>query len=215
MTTSPPKLPPLVRAPVDPAGRPGVSALPPLDTPGTNPPPSVTPRAEGGGQTPAGSLHKQCPLSAGHLSAWPQPPAAADVIVSLTLDVAPAPKGRPRVSPAEYTVLGGAKVQTKKAHGYTPERTRDFEDKVGWALRQAKVRRNDTDLLGVRAIFHVGGNWDTRPDLDNCLKALLDACNVIVYADDQQVVEHVTSMIPADGKPCVEFTVYIVRGGAR
>ena len=67
MTTSPPKLPPLVRAPVDPAGRPGVSALPPLDTPGTNPPPSATPRAEGGAQTPAGSLHTQCPLSAGHL----------------------------------------------------------------------------------------------------------------------------------------------------
>ena len=43
-----------------------MSALPPLDTPGTNPPPSATPRAEGGAQTPAGSLHKQCPLSAGH-----------------------------------------------------------------------------------------------------------------------------------------------------
>lgn len=200
MTTHPHSLPPLVSAPVDPAGKPGVSPPPPWDAPGTPDAPSaVHPRAAEG----AGDL-------------WPQPPAPGDVIVSLTLDVAPAPKGRPRVSPAEYTMIGGQKVRTKKAHGYTPERTRDFEDKVGWALRQAKVRRNDGDELGVRAVFHVGGNWDTRPDLDNCTKALLDASNGIAFKDDQQVVEQVTSMFPATGKPCVEFTVYIVRrGGAR
>lgn len=197
MTRIPPELAPLIPAPVGPVSRPGVpSLLPPEGTPGTSSPASPNPRGEAG--------------------AWPQPPAASDVLVSLTLDVAPAPKGRPRVSPAEYTVLGGQRVRTKKAHGYTPERTRDFEDRVGWALRRAKVRRNDTDLLGVRAVFHAGGNWDTRPDLDNCLKALLDACNVIVYADDQQVVQQVTDIVPAAGKPCVEFTVYIVRrGGAR
>ena len=60
----------------------------------------------------------------------------------------------------------------------------------------------------------LGGNWDSRPDLDNCAKALFDACNRLAYRDDQQVVQQVTDIVPATGKPCVEFTVYIIRRGS-
>jgi len=142
---------------------------------------------------------------------WPQPPAASAVLISLILDVKPTPKGRPRVRGAEYAMVGGKRTKIRSGHGYTPGRTAAHEEAIGWALRQAHACCNTTDLLGVRAVFYRGGKWDSRPDLDNCLKAVLDAANKIAWADDKQVVQIVSDMVPTKGKPCIEFTVYVTR----
>lgn len=137
---------------------------------------------------------------------WPQPPAPAAICFSLTLDVEPAAKERPRVSPAEYTVIGGQRVRTRKAHGYTPKSTSAYEERVGWLLRQARVKPAGEGDLGVRAVFYLGGGQE--PDADNLVKALLDAGNGIGWGDDRQFVQQVVDVMRGDVRPRIELTVY-------
>lgn len=106
------------------------------------------------------------------------------IFYDLMLDLAPVPKGRPRVSPARFTVVGGRAVQTCKPHAYTPAATKTFEAKLGWELRRAKcIPRKG--LIGLDLTFHTTG----RADLDNYVKAFMDASNHILYDDDSQVIE--------------------------
>lgn len=84
----------------------------------------------------------------------------------------PVPKARPRVF---------------AGHAITPKRTRQYERAVaevgamwcgrGWAL---------TGHFRVRATFVFADK--RRRDVDNCLKAVLDALNGIAWNDDDQVV---------------------------
>jgi len=172
------------------------------------------------GQLPAGP--DPAAAGPGHLAGgiapptsphWPQPPAPADICFSVTLDVEPVAKGRPRVSPAEYTVIGGQKVRTRKAHGYTPKSTSAYEEHVGWLLRQARVKCADEGDLGVRAVFHVTGGQEA--DADNLVKALLDAGNGIGWGDDKQFVQQVVDVVRGSSRPQVQLTVYRVAGDAR
>ena len=101
-------------------------------------------------------------------------------------------KGRPKLA-----TVGG------HARAFTPARTRRYEDVV---RQRATVEWNgrpliadvaiDLELLFVRAI---PASWAKkkqaaaltgdlrpigRPDLDNCVKAITDALNGVIYADD-------------------------------
>ena len=83
----------------------------------------------------------------------------------------PQPKQRPRV-------VG------KRA--YTPDRTRDYERLIAW---YAGIAHPDNPLSGdlwVTCYFYRKGQ--RRADVDNLLKAVLDACNGILWHDDQQIV---------------------------
>ncbi len=147
------------------------------------------------------------------LLAWPAPPADADIFVNVELDIAPLPKSRARTSPAEYETVNGVRRKVRNARTYTPEKTEDYETHLGWLLRRARVHRNDVDDLGVRAIFYVKGRQ--RRDLDNLLKALLDAANGIVWRDDQQVVQIVSDLARNSDRPRIELVVYVVQHRAR
>lgn len=139
---------------------------------------------------------------------WPQPPASTDVILTATLALPPVGKGRPRVTAAEYVQAGGKRVRTRKAHAYTPRSTVEYQEHAGWLLRQAGAVRNDIDDLGIHAAFRVGNRQ--RKDIDNLLKALLDACNGIVWRDDAQVVTVTTTLTRAAEVPGTDLTVYVV-----
>lgn len=93
-------------------------------------------------------------------------------------------KGRPRF--------------TKAGHAYTPKATVEFERRVR-AVWIAAGHPMLTGPLAVRVTVvrplpksapkSRDGEWDTyRPDLDNVVKAVLDALNGVAYEDDAQVV---------------------------
>lgn len=102
----------------------------------------------------------------------------------------PVAKGRGRI----VTVLGHGAIKT-------PQKTRDYESWVAYEARKAMgnwplltgplMMRLDFWLpipaswSGKRKAAAATGAWHTsKPDLSNAWKAIEDACNGIVYADD-------------------------------
>lgn len=76
-----------------------------------------------------------------------------------------------------------------KTVAYTPEKTKQGEERVAWAYRAAGGRLNpDTEVAyAVHAQFFNGTMQ--RRDVDNMLKLILDGLNGIAYPDDTQVLE--------------------------
>ena len=87
----------------------------------------------------------------------------------------PIPKARPRV------VVGRGGL----SRAFTPERTRDWEQQVGWAALAAGVQVVECDV-SLDLKFRRKGR--RRADLDNMVKACVDGLNGIAYNDDYQVV---------------------------
>ena len=87
----------------------------------------------------------------------------------------PVPKERPRV------VVG----RGKRPRAYTPERTRDWEQQIGWSALEAGVEVVAGD---VAVDLHFRRKGRRRADLDNMVKACLDGLNGVAYDDDYQVV---------------------------
>jgi Holliday junction resolvase RusA-like endonuclease len=110
---------------------------------------------------------------------------------SAALAVEPVPKGRPR--------FGQGRV-------YTPERTAQFETTIRWLLRQQKAPLLKGDL-GADITF-----WLTRQDgdVDNYLKACLDASQGILFGNDRQVKDvHCRLMkVTAGVMPCIELAIW-------
>ena len=92
--------------------------------------------------------------------------------IAFYVDGTPVPKGRPR--------------HTKNGGTYTPKRTRDYEERIGWAWKEATSHRPFEGPVSVNiAVDEKGGH---PADLDNYVKAALDALNGLAFADDKQVV---------------------------
>lgn len=88
---------------------------------------------------------------------------------------------------------------------YTPEKTASYENLVKLAAANAVSRPFHGPLfVAINAVLSVPSSWSkkrttaalagfvrptSRPDVDNYAKAILDACNGIVWADDSQVVD--------------------------
>lgn len=128
----------------------------------------------------------------------------------MDLDIAPAPKGRPRT--------------TKTGHTYTPKRTRAWESAAKLLIKSVLVNSEPFDSpVRVVVVFvcqrpktaHTGVSSaryrkHTRPDLDNLLKSLLDAASLAeVWTDDSRVTEVIASKVyAAEGeRPHIELEV--------
>ena len=134
------------------------------------------------------------------------------MLVTFTIPGAPVPKARARI------VAGKA---------YTPAKTRGYEETVAAAALQAMGGRPpipaggwmDADLTfdipipkswtRKRKELMAEEGHTQRPDLDNYVKAILDACNGVVYEDDSQItcINAVKSWAPEghDGLAYVRF----------
>ncbi len=88
----------------------------------------------------------------------------------ITINGNPIPKGRPRVY---------------KGHATTPKRTRAYEKLV----RQAAgiTWRGEPTKQPLSVTLHFWRGDERRCDIDNLIKAILDALNGIVWEDDVQV----------------------------
>lgn len=99
----------------------------------------------------------------------------------------PVPKGRPRVA---------------NGRAFTPERTKAWESEVALLAQAQGVRPFDADADVAAYISIVAA----RGDLDNHVKAILDALNGIAYHDDKQVTR-LAAWIERDGAPGIEVTL--------
>lgn len=107
----------------------------------------------------------------------------------------PVAKGRPRA-----TAIGG------RARMYTPANTKAYEQRVAVAARAAMAKAPPMEgalSVSIEIKMPIPVSWSKakradalaglvmptgRPDLDNLIKALADACNGIVWRDDAQIV---------------------------
>ena len=94
-----------------------------------------------------------------------------------------------------------------RGYVYTPQRTVDHQYTLGWKAKAAMAGRRPIKgavKLTVRFEIRIPPSWSVaqraraiaglipptaKPDLDNFLKAALDAINGIVVTDDAQVIE--------------------------
>lgn len=83
----------------------------------------------------------------------------------------PVPKGRPRFNRKTGVV-------------YNPERTRQYEQLVGWCAKQIfkKPLKNE---LAVYIDVYVKNN--VFPDIDNIAKSILDGMQGVAYENDRQI----------------------------
>ena len=127
--------------------------------------------------------------------------------MNFTVEGTPVGKGRPKFA------RRGKFVST-----YTPTKTRDYEDIIKVAARQAMTEKPLETPVAVfvyivvpiltsyskkrKADCLAGIEKPTKkPDLDNVAKCFLDAMNAIVYQDDVQVVSlHVTKVYGTVGQ---------------
>lgn len=113
------------------------------------------------------------------------------LIYSIRVDTAPVAKARPRV-----TMRGG------KARAYTPKKSADYERLIASHWKHAPTDK--PVALRMEFGMPIPASWPKyrraealqgsllpakKPDIDNLVKAVLDALNGIAYDDDGQVVE--------------------------
>ena len=108
----------------------------------------------------------------------------------------------------EGTPVGKARARIlANGRAYTPAKTAEYEEAIGWAAKQALLE-SGLDMCSIhapiflRVSFHfpLPKSWSKakkntlagephcqKPDLDNLVKTVKDACQGIIYADDALV----------------------------
>lgn len=114
------------------------------------------------------------------------------VNVELDLAVNPVPLARARV------VAG---------RSYTPARSAEFCETFRWLLREQGIRAPIREDLALDLRFWRHHRGNNRGDLDNLVKAVLDAGNGFLWEDDRQVVSLAARF--ADAGPNVDGRIVI------
>lgn len=110
----------------------------------------------------------------------------------LLAHIVPVPKGRPRAG------LGGRM--------YTPAKTKQFEQDFGFMAR-AKARKDGVRIpyagsLRLSVMIHAA---QVPADIDNYVKAIMDALNGVIYADDRQVIGLNATLLRNAKQPHIEL----------
>ncbi len=108
-------------------------------------------------------------------------------MIRFTVEGEPVAKARPRVV---------------KGRAYTPQRTVDAEEAVGWAFREEMpgTLAPLTGWVGMRCTFYTMSNHP-RSDVDNLLKLVSDALEGLAYVNDKQVEDVHAKRVRGDAAP--------------
>jgi Holliday junction resolvase RusA-like endonuclease len=124
------------------------------------------------------------------------------------LPVEPVAKGRPRV----------VRLKNGASHTFTPDKTVDGEERIRWHLKAQNAEMYAVGkpleieiTLGLRLpksaskrkIIHP----TKRPDCDQYVKLVLDACSGILFVDDSQVVKIIAEKCYSLGEPYTHIAV--------
>lgn len=128
---------------------------------------------------------------------------------SLTFTV-PGPvrgKSRPRFSNSPYP------------RAYTPKEDVEWEERIRSAYLDAGGELHEGPIgvhLTVQRVLpksapkRLHSEWDThKPDLDNCIKSVLDALNGAAYKDDSQVTSITAVKLPRSRMVCEEMRIAV------
>lgn len=105
----------------------------------------------------------------------------------------------------EGKIRGKARPRVCKGHAFTPKETVNYENKV----KECYLKQDGRYLEGsikaiIKAYYKIPKSYtkkrvqaikeglelpNKKPDIDNCIKVILDALNGIAYEDDKQVVQ--------------------------
>ena len=131
-----------------------------------------------------------------------------------------------------FTVSGPPVAKSRARSGgqgrhYTPEHTKKYEAHTRLAAQIAMGERlpmkGAVEMLIV-AVLPIRQSWSkpkriraaagtiwptTRPDIDNYLKIIADACNGIVYDDDSQIASVRATKVFGD-RPRMDVTVEVI-----
>lgn len=121
--------------------------------------------------------------------------------------------------------VGKARARVTRWGAYTPKKTQQHEAAIREAARQAMGEAKPIEgPLKAALVFCMpipaswpkkrrqealeGLAWPTgKPDADNLAKAVLDACNNVVYRDDSQIVALIVGKrYSAEPKTVAEFS---------
>ena len=129
-------------------------------------------------------------------------PSRLRTFAQLNFDVPGKPQGKARARSQIVTAKDGRQFTSH----YTPKKTREYEEYVGWRAKREMRGQSKTSepvQLMFNAYIEVPKSWPNwkrdlalagkieptcKPDIDNIEKALLDGLNGVVWHDDAQVV---------------------------
>lgn len=115
----------------------------------------------------------------------------------LVLEIEPQTKGRPRFG---------------KYGAYTPAKTRKYENELKAMIRSANPAMFVGPIIMEISFYMPRPKKPkykypaVKPDIDNLQKALLDACNGLLYEDDAQIIE-LTARKEYGAKPRIELVI--------
>lgn len=132
------------------------------------------------------------------------------------------PQGKARARSRIVTARDGKQFTSH----YTPKKTREYEDYIGWCAKKAMQHQQQRLTLKacelfITCYFEIPKSWPkwkrelavagqvaptTKPDLDNIEKAVKDALNDIVWGDDCQVIKSEKTKLYSE-EPRIEVIV--------
>lgn len=121
-------------------------------------------------------------------------------MIEFTVYITPVAKARPRVS-----------MRNGRAFAYTPKKSADYE--IAIAAHCPNTPMDGPLAINLQFGIPIAKSWSkakqddalsgrirptSRPDIDNYIKAIMDAVNGRAYHDDSQVVDLSASLIYSD-----------------
>lgn len=131
---------------------------------------------------------------------------SGDMIIDMHVEIKPLPKGRPRMTINKELLMKalaagpvrGMNMAMSALSMKTPANTREYEKTLAQCAIIGMQGKQAVDTHCSVEIMMSGAS--PLADIDNCMKAIMDAMNGIVYTDDRKVRKASIESVPDNGQ---------------